>query len=235
MATQAQVQAFIKTIAPHVINKCKQHGWGVPSAIIAQAGLESAWNTSGLSKTCYNFWGMKWREGCGCDYKAYNTNEQRSDGTYYTVVSKFRKYNSYEEGIEGYFRFIESYSRYNRVIAVKAGDYVGYATMIKECGWATSLKYTQNIINTVKKYNLTVYDTGVVTEPQSSEKSECPFLVKVIDKDLNIRRGAGTKYPVVAQITDHGIYTIVEVKGSWGRLKSGVGWICISDSYVTRL
>ena len=69
MATAQQVQNFIETIAPIVQKKCKEHGWGVPSAIIGQAGLESAWGTSGLAKTCSNLFGMKWKEGCGTGYK----------------------------------------------------------------------------------------------------------------------------------------------------------------------
>ncbi len=67
------------------------------------------------------------------------------------------------------------------------------------------------------------------------------FLVKVIDNDLNIRKGAGTSYAVVGQIKDHGTYTIVETKGtigqagSWGKLKSGKGWISLNSCYVQRI
>lgn len=52
-------------------------------------------------------------------------------------------------------------------------------------------------------------------------------LVKVTASDLNIRSGPGTKYKRVGHITDHGIYTIVEKSGNWGKLKSGAGWICL--------
>ena len=51
------------------------------------------------------------------------------------------------------------------------------------------------------------------------------FKVKVTCNDLNIRSGPGTKYKVVGHIKDKGVYTIVEKQGSWGKLKSGVGWI----------
>lgn len=37
----------------------------LPSLTIAQAILESGWGNSGLSKECYNYFGMKWKQGCG--------------------------------------------------------------------------------------------------------------------------------------------------------------------------
>ena len=64
------------------------------------------------------------------------------------------------------------------------------------------------------------------------------FLVKVIDKNLNIRSGPSTSYGVVGQIRDKGIYTIVETRGtvgkagSWGKLKSGAGWISLNKCFV---
>ena len=53
------------------------------------------------------------------------------------------------------------------------------------------------------------------------------FLVKVTADCLNIRSGPGTNYEKVGEITDHGVYTIVETSGNWGKLKSGAGWICL--------
>lgn len=155
-------QQFIQLIAPAVIENCKRHGWGVPSAIIAQACLESMKSTgwSGLASTCYNFWGMKWNKKYGCSYKEYVSPEQNPDGTYINKVSKFNKYPTIDGiggGIDGYFVFIEKNPRYKKVMQCR--DYVSYATEIKNAGWATSLKYTQNIINKVQSLNLTVYDS----------------------------------------------------------------------------
>jgi hypothetical protein len=114
----------------------------------------SGW--SGLASSCYNFWGMKWNKKYGCDYKEYRTSEQRKDGTYYTVISKFNKYPTVADGIEGYFVFIEKNPRYKKVMECK--DFVSYATEIKNAGWATSIKYTQNLINKVMSLNLQRFD-----------------------------------------------------------------------------
>lgn len=53
------------------------------------------------------------------------------------------------------------------------------------------------------------------------------FRVKVTADCLNIRSGPGTKYKKVGEITGHGVYTIVETSGTWGKLKSGAGWISL--------
>lgn len=59
-------------------------------------------------------------------------------------------------------------------------------------------------------------------------------LYKVNVGDLNIRKGPGTNYGINGVITNKGTYTIVEIKnGSWGRLKSGAGWINISSAYCS--
>lgn len=55
-----------------------------------------------------------------------------------------------------------------------------------------------------------------------------PYKVKVTVDALNIRKKAGVIYEKVGTIKDHGVYTIVEESGVWGKLKSGAGWICLS-------
>ena len=157
-------EQFVNLIYPAVLENVKRHGWGVPSAIIAQACLESMKKTgwSGLASTCFNFWGMKWAAKYGCGYKEYKTSEQRKDGTYYTVTSKFCKFPTIEGeggGIDGYFKFIELNPRYKKVMQCK--DFVSYATEIKNAGWATSINYTQNIINKVVSLNLQKFDSMI--------------------------------------------------------------------------
>ena len=64
------------------------------------------------------------------------------------------------------------------------------------------------------------------TEEKKEEvKPQGEYKIKVTASVLNIRQGPGTNYPIRDEIKDKGIYTIVETKGSWGKLKSGAGWI----------
>lgn len=58
-----------------------------------------------------------------------------------------------------------------------------------------------------------------------------PYQVKVDVAALNYRKGPSTNHGVVGIIRDKGIYTIVEEKDGWGKLKSGVGWICLQYTH----
>ena len=71
-------------------------------------------------------------------------------------------------------------------------------------------------------------ESGISTPAQPTQPTTSSiYTVKVTANCLNIRRGPGTNYGISSQIRDKGIYTIVETRGNWGRLKSGRGWICL--------
>ncbi len=65
------------------------------------------------------------------------------------------------------------------------------------------------------------------------------FLVRILDSELNIRKGPSLTADIVGKITDNGVYTIVGTERGngilWGRLKSGAGWISLGSRYVKRL
>ncbi|MGI5955805.1 MAG: N-acetylmuramoyl-L-alanine amidase [Coprococcus sp.] len=52
---------------------------------------------------------------------------------------------------------------------------------------------------------------------------------------LRIRKGPGTNYAWTGRYTGKGVFTIVERKNGWGRLKSGAGWISLSTEYGHRV
>ena len=60
-----------------------------------------------------------------------------------------------------------------------------------------------------------------------SSERKLPFVVKVSIPNLVIRTGPGVDYAATGKYTGVGVFTIVEVKGNWGRLKSGAGWISL--------
>lgn len=78
--------------------------------------------------------------------------------------------------------------------------------------------------------------TGKVSEPVVIKTvANSSFKVKVTVDALNYRAGAGITYKVKGTVKKDQVYTIVETKGNWGKLKSGAGWINISGKYVTRV
>ena len=69
--------------------------------------------------------------------------------------------------------------------------------------------------------------TGAPTTPSVSSK-KVPYQVKVKIDDLRIRTGPGTEYTWTGKYTGPGTFTITQVKGNWGKLKSGAGWISLA-------
>ncbi len=214
---------FIETIGRAAVSAYGKYRI-LPSLTIAQAILESKWGKSGLSKECYNYFGMKWKEGCGCGYKEYSTKEQRKDGTIYTIRAKFRKYGSVEEGIAGYYKFLSGYKRYHNLIGVTDADTA--CDLIRLDGWATSLEYSLRLKSIIGTYGLISYDNIVLGD---TRKAKITGWVRI--SNLRIRKGPGTDYAWTGYFCDKGnvsIDDVTEGKGSvrgWGRLYDGRGWI----------
>ena len=59
------------------------------------------------------------------------------------------------------------------------------------------------------------------------------YCVRIDVETLNYRAGAGVQYKVNGQVKKGEVYTIVEEKNGWGRLKSGAGWINLK--YTARI
>lgn len=53
------------------------------------------------------------------------------------------------------------------------------------------------------------------------------YTVKITADVLNVRTGPGTGYAVATTVKQNEVYTIVEEKNGWGKLKSGAGWISL--------
>ena len=80
-----------------------------------------------------------------------------------------------------------------------------------------------------------ITSNSAVTQPSTGTGTNGSFVVKITTASLNVRKGPGTSHAVVTTVKKGEAYTITEVRGSWGKLKSGVGWINISPNYVKRV
>ena len=109
-------------------------------------------------------------------------------------------------------------------------------------GWTgsdTSIwkKFKKDIVSTSSSKS-TTSTTSTKTETKKDSKpisTNKEFKIKVIVDALNIRKKPSTDSKKVGCITNKGTYTITKTSGSWGYLKSGAGWINISNKYVKRL
>lgn len=64
-------------------------------------------------------------------------------------------------------------------------------------------------------------------QPEPAQQPTGTYKVRITANTLNVRAGAGTSYKVTTTVKKGGIYTIVEEKDGWGKLKSGAGWISL--------
>ena len=146
---------FIEQIAKYVSKYAYVYGIEVHSPIIAQAILESDWGESELARKYHNYFGLK----CGNSWKGKSVNmatkEEYKVGTLTNIHDNFRVYDSMEDGVKGYFRFINT-SRYANLKGVKSPD--EYIKRIKFDGYATSSKYVDNIMRVIRDNKLTRFD-----------------------------------------------------------------------------
>lgn len=158
---------FIEQIAVYVQKYAAQYGIMVHSPIIAQMVLESASGTSELAVYANNYAGLKYKANVASEFYVKVGSEQNADGTYTSSVMKWCKFPDMEAGVKGYFDFISA-KRYENLKGVT--DPLEYLEKIKADGYATSLKYVQNVYAVIEKYNLTQYD---------GERKEVPMRINV--------------------------------------------------------
>ena len=159
---------FIATIAPIICKVAKERGYKYPSAIIAQACNESVYGRSSLGKTYNNFFGMK----CGSSWKGKSVNlttkEEYTVGTLTEIRDNFRVYDSIEDGVNGYFDFINS-SRYSNL--KEASSSKNYLELIKVDGYATSSAYVDNVYSVVTSKGLLEWDSSQLEiKPKSNRE-----------------------------------------------------------------
>ena len=156
---------FIEQIATYVKKYAYLYGIEVYSPIIAQAILESGWGKSSLASKYHNYFGLK----CGGAWKGKSVNmatkEEFKVGTLTNIRDNFRVFDSMEDGVKGYFDFI-NYSRYANLRGVK--DPEEYCRRIKADGYATSSAYVTNLMSVIRVNNLTRFDTDV-EEPKKED------------------------------------------------------------------
>lgn len=196
MPTYNEAQAFIEKIAPLIQKESKKRGYKVASPIIAQACCESAFGASSLGYKYHNYFGMK----CGSSWKGKSVNlktkEEYAVGQLTTIRDNFRAYDSMEEGVSGYFDFIDT-KRYANL--KEANSPRQYLEFIKADGYATSSSYIVTNMNIVDKYNLRRFD-------EASFKPITPDLIsRVIDG------GFGSGNARVIALTNEG-YDPIEVQ-----------------------
>ena len=168
---------FINQIAPYVQKWQKVFGFGVCSAIIAQACKESGFGTSDKAQR-NNFFGLKYKKGrVTCNNGKFSSSSAEwKDGKYYPIVTEWYTFSDMDTGVEGYFQFISS-GPYNVNGITDPEEYV---KELQKHSYATSPTYVESIMNDyIDKYNLRRFDgmiadsslvKGVIPSPNYSKR-----------------------------------------------------------------
>lgn len=218
-------QEFIEQVAKFVQKYAAQYGIKVHSPIIAQAILESGWGNSKLAARYHNYFGLK----CGTKWtgKSVNmtTQEEYTVGTLTTIKDNFRVYDSMEEGIKGYFEFIQL-ARYQNLKGIT--DPKKYLETIKADGYATSSTYVTNNMKLINQYNLTKYDKGVTN--MSDRQKPVNWLAQYV----GIKEGSAEHKAILKVFNDSGLCTRYKmtVNDAWCATSTSAAFIATGLSNI---
>lgn len=176
MLLDTDKQKFVDDIAKCVQKYAGSYGISVHSPIIAQAILESGWGKSRLATDYHNYFGMK----CGTKWTGPSVNmttqEEYTAGTLATIKDNFRVYDNMENGVKGYFEFIQL-SRYENLKGIVNPQ--KYIETIKNDGYATSSTYVDSLMQIIKISNLTSYDSTESVEGEDIMGSRQAMIAKM--------------------------------------------------------
>lgn len=113
---------------------------------------------------------------------------------------------------------------------------VGVVGLILEHSFHTNTKATNWLMLNSNLEKLAAAEAKVIADYYGNKKqmsgnvteSSNGYKVRIIADVLNVRKGAGTGYKIVTTVKKNEVYTVVEEKNGWGKLKSGAGWISLS-------
>lgn len=191
----------------------------IPASItLAQGILESGSGTSELARNANNHFGIKCKE------------EWTGDKYYYDDDAKqecFRKYNSAVDSYRDHSVFLTSRPRYAALFKLDINDYKGWASGLKQAGYATEPRYAEMLIRIIEDNKLYEFD-GIsevaLKDTVNNSASELPQSSTAI-KDTSAVNNAVPDFHEI-NIGDNGrmLYAINDVRYIKGR---------VNDTYAT--
>lgn len=151
---------YIRQYAPLAIDQMQRHR--IPASItMAQGLLESAAGQSVLAREANNHFGIKVSSDWTGPY-VVKSDDNPND--------RFRRYNNVYESYEDHSVFLHK-PRYQSLFSYSNRDYKSWAHGLKNCGYATSSTYAQNLIKIIELYDLDKLDGGSIPSCYQGGKS----------------------------------------------------------------
>jgi len=203
---------------------CKKHGLNPKADVYTHnyfMGLPDK-IVSGASKNCPIYILPHWTKFIETVHKYYNPSASSSTST---SASPFKIGDTVE------FDGTTHYKTANALLGFKCKPGKAQIQKIYQLGKSRhpyNLKYISGGGSTVNGW----VDADAVSKVDASSKFT-PYTASVTADVLNVRAGAGASYKIVTTVKKGQIYTIVEEKNGFGKLKSGAGWVSLQ--YIKKM
>ena len=143
-----QYEAYIKKYRELAVEEMKKYH--IPASItLAQGLLESGAGQSALARKSNNHFGIK----CGSDW--YGKTVSHDDDA---RGECFRAYKHPKDSYEDHSKFLAGRPRYASLFNLNITDYKGWARGLKNAGYATNPRYSDQLIGIIELYELYKYD-----------------------------------------------------------------------------
>ncbi len=159
--------SFVESLLPVVRPVAERTGLA-PSAIIAQAALETGWGRHVPrlpdGRSSFNLFGIKAGPGWGGERVRLPTLEYR-DGLARREVAEFRAYPSLQAALDDYATLLSGSPRYAE--ALRAGGGRAWAEALQRAGYATDPRYAERLVAILGRPELQGLDSTTAQEQAS--------------------------------------------------------------------
>ena len=237
-ATADQMQAYIKAKNPNVA----QSVIDMIPLYLSEGATEGIRGDIAFSQSCL--------ETGNFTFKGSAVTLDQNNFCGMGVTSNGMKGNSFDTpqiGIRAQIQHLKAYANSEQLVnpvvdprfkyvargSAEFVEWLGIQENPQRKGWAAGAGYGEKILTILTA--ITGAQAATPAQAPASPFPAVPFLVKVIIPDLNIRKSPGSadNTNLTGKYTGIGTFTIVEVSGSWGLLKSYQknrnGWIYLGN------
>ena len=217
--TDQERQDFIESIAPIIQRIGPEYGISVSSPIIAQACLESAYGTSDKAQY-HNYFGLKYRPNrVDCSSGIFeSSSEEEENGEMVPITTDWFAFDSMEDGVRGYFQFLDSVSNYDNLKGVT--DPREYLENIKADHYATSSDYVDNNMSVIESNDLTRFDDDSNDNKEENQEEEKMSNSSLVTQTLLSPNCSSPRNKAISKITIHhtaGFATVDQYLRSFAR------------------
>lgn len=139
----SSVQKYIERFKK--VAQTEHRKFGIPASItIAQGILESRFGQSLLTKKTNNHFGIKYYKGCGYKNSIMMADDKPND-RFIIYPNSWHSFRHHSE-----FLMTKRYKKCRQC----GNDYKCWAINLKKCGYATSKKYSRDLIKIIEDYQL---------------------------------------------------------------------------------